>query len=133
LEIGVSISGYVAKEKSRREQKRRVKRNIHAFSRTGLLNVLFFHVGAGVKIQGFALAGHGTMPPPILLWLFFEIGFHFFPKLAWTMILLFMPPCRIWGDRYVTPCPAFSVEMRSPEFFLSASHCDPSNLSLPSS
>jgi hypothetical protein len=48
--------------------------------------------------------------------LILETGSCFLPRSAWTTILLFYTSHNHWGDRHVSPPPAFSRWDRSPSF-----------------
>jgi hypothetical protein len=47
-----------------------------------------------------------------------EIGSHFLPRMAWTVVLLFYACPHSWEDRSVLPLPAFFHWDGSPNFFV---------------
>jgi hypothetical protein len=59
-------------------------------------------------------------PPALLALVIFEIGSHFMPGLAWTVILPFMLPCRAKMTGGCHHIPLLLVEMGSQKFFTQA-------------
>jgi hypothetical protein len=47
-----------------------------------------------------------VIPPALLLWVIFEIGYHFILRPPWTTILRFMFS-HSWDDKCMPPCPTF--------------------------
>jgi hypothetical protein len=78
-----------------------------------LLLVVIVEMVWVLAVLGFelrALSWTSTLPhdSSSLFLVILEIGFLFFPRLTWTMILLLYAFHHCWGDRHAPPCPAFS-------------------------
>jgi hypothetical protein len=94
----------------------------------------------GFELRASCLLGRNssalTMTPAIFAMVILELGSHFFPKLAWTEIILFMLPASCWDDRLTLSCLAlFNRDGDLINFFLPglAWNLDPPYLSLPCS
>jgi hypothetical protein len=71
----------------------------------------FFCSSVGFELRTLSLLGKCSTswatPLDLFSLVILEIGSHFLPKLAWTLILLFYASHYTWDDRHVPPCPTF--------------------------
>jgi hypothetical protein len=89
--------------------------NIIHIQQIHFLFTYFYFFLAVLRFELRALCLHSitwTMPPVIFALVIFQMRSWFLPRLAWTMILLFMPPT-YWDDRYACYCTQLLVEMGS--------------------
>jgi hypothetical protein len=77
-------------------------------------------VGLGVELRAlFFLGKHSTICaklPSLFAQIIFDEESHFVPRLAWTIIFLFVFPSVAGGVRHASLCPVV-VEMRSQDHF----------------
>jgi hypothetical protein len=102
------------------------------------ISLLFFLAILGIELMALCLGGRccttGAILPVLFALVIFKIGFHFFPRSAWTVILQCYASCHSWDDGGTPPYPAFSFEMGFCDLFIYllprfAWNLDPLNLS----
>jgi hypothetical protein len=75
-----------------------------------ITSFFFFFVVLGFELGASHLLGRCSTAwaslPTLFAMVNLEMGSHFLPRLAWTVVLLFWASCHSWDDRRLPPHPA---------------------------